>query len=86
MSLFMRRIGLAGLLLAGLLSSGCVMPVGTDVIVDRRGANFFSGTAVLLEVSEDRQSCLVAARNNTLFVEKRWVPCVYVHATRVFGS
>ena len=62
------------------------MPTGTDVIVDRRGANFFTGTAILLEISEDRQSCRVAARNNTLFVEKRWVPCRYVHATRVFGG
>lgn len=82
----MRRIAILCALLgaAGLL--GCVMPTGTEVVVDRRGANFFTGNAILLEVSEDRQSCLVAARNNALFVEKRWVPCVYVHATRVFGS
>lgn len=81
----MRRRLVAALAVA-LLLSGCVMPTGTDVIVDRRGANFFTGTGILLEISEDRQSCLVAARNNALFVEKRWVPCAYVHATRVFGG
>jgi hypothetical protein len=82
----MRRIvmllGLAGILVL----AGCVMPRGTEVVVDKRGANFFTGTAILLEISEDRQSCRVAARNNALFVEKRWVPCAYVHSTRVFGS
>ena len=80
----MRQIGIVLGLLAAAVLSGCVMPTGTEVIVDRRGANFFSGNAILLEVSEDRQSCRVAARNNALIVEKRWVPCIYVHATRVF--
>ncbi|MDH3685088.1 MAG: hypothetical protein OEP95_02630 [Myxococcales bacterium] len=77
---------LTACLLTASLLTGCVMPTGTDVIVDRRGAEFFTGNAVLLEISADRQSCLVAARNNALFVEKRWVPCIYVHATRVFGG
>jgi len=86
MSPCMRRIGCLCALVGALLLAGCVMPTGTEVIVDRRGANFFTGSAILLEVSEDRQSCLVAARNNALVVEKRWVPCIYVHATRVFGS
>jgi hypothetical protein len=69
---------LAALLLVG-VGLGCVMPKGTEVIVDRRAGRFWTGNGVLLEVSEDRSNCLVAIRNNTMKVEKRWLPCAYVH-------
>jgi hypothetical protein len=71
------------LLLAALLSlaSGCLMPSGEQVIVDRRGGgDVFTGNAVLLEISGDGARCRVAVRNNALFVERRWVDCRYVHS------
>jgi hypothetical protein len=75
----MRRALLA-LALAASAASACVMPNGQEVVVDRRGGNdVYTGSAVLLEVSE-QGLCRVAVRNNALFVEKRWVDCRFVHA------
>jgi hypothetical protein len=69
------------LALAAAAASGCVMPNGQDVVVDRRAGNdVHTGSAVLLEISDDQTSCRVAVRTNALFVEKRWVDCRYVHA------
>jgi hypothetical protein len=78
----MARVLLALILvLAAGLASGCIMPRGQDVVVDRRGGNdVFTGNAVLLEISDEGGRCRVAVRNNALFVEKRWVDCRYVHA------
>ena len=77
----MKRIAVA-VAVAGLLALGaaCVMPAGEDVILDRRGGDIFSGSAVLLEISGDGGQCRVAVRNTALFVEKRWVDCRYVHS------
>jgi hypothetical protein len=72
------------LALLALLATGCVMPAGEQVVLDRRGGNVFSGNAVLLEIGEDGTRCRVAVRNSALFVEKRWVDCRYVHSTRAF--
>jgi hypothetical protein len=69
------------LALAATLAAGCVMPAGQEVVVDRRGGNdVYTGSAVLLEISDEGTHCRVAVRNNALFVEKRWVDCRYVHA------
>ena len=78
----MRRALLSlALALAACGVSGCVMPSGQEVVVDRRGGNdVFTGNAVLLEVSDEGLRCRVAVRNNALFVEKRWVDCRFVHA------
>ena len=68
-------------LVAALLVA-CAVPRGEPVVVDSRAGNFFSGDGVLLEVSPDQQYCRIAVRGRSLLVEKRWVPCQYVHATR----
>jgi hypothetical protein len=69
------------LLLIVVLATGCLMPAGEQVAVDRRGADdVFTGSAVLLEISGDGAKCRVAVRNNALFVERRWVDCRYVHS------
>jgi hypothetical protein len=74
------RLALA-LFLALLPAAGCVMPAGEQVVVDRRGGrDVFTGSAVLLEISDDGTRCRIAVRNNALFVEKRWVDCRYVHS------
>ncbi len=74
------RLSLAPLLAIALLAAGCLMPAGEQVVVDRRGGNVFTGTAVLLEISPDGGKCRVAVRNSALFVERRWVDCRYVHS------
>jgi hypothetical protein len=78
----MRRIVLTGLAIAfaTLAAVGCVMPAGEQVVVDRRGGDVFTGSAVLLEIGPDGTQCRVAVRNSALFVEKRWVDCRYVHS------
>jgi hypothetical protein len=68
---------LAALLVA--FGSGCVLPAGRPIIVDRRAGDYWSGDGVLLEVSPDGTECKVAVRNDALFVEKRWVACKFVH-------
>jgi hypothetical protein len=77
----MRRVVLTGLFVvfATLLAVGCVMPNGEQVVVDRRGGDVWSGSAVLLVVGGDGR-CRVAVRTPALFVEKRWVDCRYVHS------
>ena len=72
-------------LLAGLLLSGCLLPAGAPVIVERRTGDYWSGEGVLLEKSEDGEHCRVALRDTALVVQKKWVPCRYVHARRVGG-
>jgi hypothetical protein len=78
-----RRVRPAPLLAAlGLGASllGCLMPSkGTPVFVDHRAGSFWSGKALLLEVSEDRLQCKVAIRDRALFVHERWVRCASVH-------
>jgi hypothetical protein len=67
-----------------LLLSGCLMPAkGTPVFVDMRAGRFWSGEGLLLEVNEDETRCRVAVRDRALVVQKMWVDCTYVHATRV---
>jgi hypothetical protein len=75
----MRRRPLPLLLALALLGAGCVMPAGEQVVVDRRGGDVFTGSAVLLQISDDGAKCRVAVRNSALFVERRWVDCRYVH-------
>lgn len=77
----MQRTLLAlGLALAACVASGCVMPSGQEVVVDRRAGNdVYTGSAVLLEISDEGTRCRVAVRSNALFVEKRWVDCRFVH-------
>jgi hypothetical protein len=59
---------------------GCLMPTkGTPVFVDHRAGSFWSGKALLLEVSEDRLRCKVAVRDRALIVHERWVKCASVH-------
>ncbi len=55
---------------------------GTPVFVDMSTGDYWSGEALLLEVSEDQARCLVAARDPALFVHERWVPCAAVHSRR----
>lgn len=71
---------IAALLAAALAGAACVMPAGEPVVLDRRGGNVFTGSAVLLEIAEDGTRCRVAVRNSALFVEKRWVDCRHVHS------
>lgn len=66
-------------ILASLAVSGCLLPDGTPVYVSARHGKLWSGRGVLLEVSEDRTYCRVAARNRAMVVEKRWVDCAAVH-------
>jgi hypothetical protein len=56
---------------------------GTPVWVDARAGSFWSGRGKLLEVSADRQKCLVAVRDRALFVHERWVACASIHERRV---
>ena len=70
-------------LLASASLTGCLMPTrGTPVWVDQRSGEYWSGKGLLLEVSEDRSRCLVAARDRALIVRKRWVDCIGVHTRR----
>jgi hypothetical protein len=68
-----------GLIVASLVSGGCLLPDGTPVYVDGRHGKLWSGNGVLLEVSEDQLYCRIAARNRALVVEKKWVDCKAVH-------
>lgn len=74
------------LLLALLLPSVCgiggclILPSeGTLVYADHRTGDWWSGEAVLTEVSADQTKCKIAARNTALIVETKWVPCKFVH-------
>jgi hypothetical protein len=65
------------------VGTGCVfMPSrGTPVIVDQRAGRFWSGDAMLLEVSEDQKTCRVAVRDRSLvFVRRMWTDCAHVHS------
>ena len=44
-----------------------------------RAGRFWTGDGVLLEVSPDRQHCRIAARGRSLWIDRKWVPCKYVH-------
>ena len=55
---------------------------GTPVFVDASAGAYWSGKGLLLEVSEDRSQCLVAARDRALIVHEHWVPCKAVHTRR----
>ena len=80
----MARIrALAACLSLAVLLGGCIMPSGRPVIVEQRTGDYWSGNGVLLETSEDGQRCRVAVRDTALVVEKKWVPCKYVHPRRV---
>jgi len=80
--MWLRRL-LPGLL-AFLLLAACQMPAkGTPVFVDMRAGRFWSGEGLLLEVNEDETRCRVAVRDRALVVQKMWIDCAYVHATKV---
>ncbi len=66
-------------MLVSLAVVGCLLPDGTPVFVDARHGKLWSGNGVLLEVSEDKAYCRVAARNRAMVVAKRWVDCRAVH-------
>lgn len=74
-----RRAGAAAAILGAALLGGCLLPQGKPVIVDSRAGRFWTGDGVLLEVSPDRQHCRIAARGRSLWIDRKWVPCKYVH-------
>ena len=79
------RTLLAALVLG--LSFGCLLPNrGTEVHVDMRAGEFWSGRGRLLEVSEDQTRCRVAVRHRTGYVQTRWVDCKFVHARTASDS
>lgn len=79
------RVLLVGLSLA--LVCGCLLPNrGTEVHVDMRAGEFWSGRGRLLEVSEDQTRCRVAVRHRTGYVQTRWVDCKFVHARTASDS
>lgn len=62
------------------LSFACTMPnKGTPVFVDVRAGDFWSGNALLTEVSEDKRMCRVSVRDRALIVKDLWVDCQRVH-------
>ncbi len=65
--------------LAAAMFTGCLLPKGPKVIVDRRGGESWSGDGILVDRSADGSQCRVAIRSEALFVERRWIPCKYVH-------
>ena len=76
----MRHRSATVLLALALSVSGCLMPnQGTPIFVDTRAGNFWSGEALLIEVSEDQTQCRVAVRDRALIVSRRWVDCKSVH-------
>ena len=76
----MRRIRVLAALASCLLASGCLLPKqGTPVYVDLWAGDFWSGKAMLLEVSADQQRCKVAVRDGAMLVQERWVACSSVH-------
>jgi hypothetical protein len=69
------------------LVCGCLLPNrGTEVHVDMRAGEFWSGRGRLLEVSEDQTRCRVAVRHRTGYVQTRWVDCKFVHARTASDS
>lgn len=74
-----RMLRWAACSLCALLLTGCLLPKGKPVIVDKRGGPAWSGNGILLAKSQDGSKCRVALRTDALIVEKRWVPCKYVH-------
>jgi len=76
-----KRVLLALLLASACGVGGClILPSeGTLVYADHRTGNWWSGEAVLTEVSADQTKCKIAARDTALIVETKWVPCKYVH-------
>ena len=68
---------------AAVTLTGCLLPKGPKVIVDRRGGESWSGNGILVDRSADGRQCRVAIRSEALFVERRWVPCKYVHESFV---
>lgn len=83
----MTRLRLLGLSLALSLGmaalAGCTLPEkGTPVFVDANAGRFWTGEAVLLEVSPDRERCKIAARDRALIVRTLWVECKRVHPDR----
>lgn len=75
-----RHLRSAVALLPLLGSLGCLMPTrGTPVFVDVRAGRFWTGEAVLLEVTPDNEECYVAVRDRALIVRKLWVECKRVH-------
>jgi len=68
------------LLWIALLLSSCLMPShGTQVFVDTRAGDFWSGKGLLTEVSEDQKQCRVSVRDRALIVQDLWVSCQRVH-------
>ena len=60
--------------------TGCLMPnKGTPVFVDMRAGGFWSGKAMLVEVTADQQRCRVAVRDRALIVRRVWTDCTRVH-------
>jgi len=81
-----RRSVLLGFLLVFTCGvSGCLFlpSKGTLVYVDHRTGDWWSGEAVMTEVSQDQTKCKISARNTALIVETKWVPCKYVHERAV---
>jgi hypothetical protein len=69
------------------LLCGCLLPNrGTEVHVDMRAGEFWSGRGRLLEVSQDQTRCRVAVRHRTGYVQTRWVDCKHVHARTASDS
>ena len=79
----MRIARTSGILLALLLLvllSGCLMPnKGTPIFIDMRAGEFWSGEGMLVEVTPDKQRCLVAVRDRALIVRHVWSDCARVH-------
>ncbi len=65
------------------LTACLLLPRGRPVAVDNRAGSFWTGNGVLLERSDDGKHCRVAVRGSSLLVEKKWVPCRYVHDRRL---
>ena len=74
-----RALGAALVLVALCTAPGCLVPRGQPVVLDSRSGSWWTGDGVLLERSGDGERCHVAARSRAGVVEKRWVPCRYVH-------
>ncbi len=80
----MRPLRRLACLAAPLLLLGCLMPrQGTPVYVDAWAGDFWSGKGMLLEVSEDRERCRVAVRDQALMVQELWVACTSVHPRKL---
>jgi hypothetical protein len=74
------RLAVAGASVIAALLLACTMPSqGTPVFVDVRAGDFWSGKALLTEVSEDKQDCRVSVLDRALIVKDLWVDCQRVH-------